>query len=62
MKLFKVIYSKKYRAMGARYHGRHCIILTIAKGRPRNCLVQLRGKELAVIPWGNLKFVKEVQK
>lgn len=53
-RLYKIIYSKKYRLFGALYHGRHCVIVTMAKGRPRNCLVRLKGKEYAVIPYGNL--------
>lgn len=58
-KLFKVIYSRKYRDMyECRYHLRHCVILGIASGRPKNCLVKFRGGEKAVIPWGNLKFQK----
>lgn len=56
MKLYKILYSKKYRDMGARYHGRHCIVLAVGK-RPKNCLVKLRGGELVVVPSGNLKSV-----
>ena len=60
MKLFKIAYSKRYRDMGVKYHGRHCIILNRAVGKPNNCLVQLRGGKKAVIPSGNLFFVDEL--
>ena len=60
MKLYKIIYSKKYRAMGCDLHGRHCVIVAIAKGRPKNCLVRLRGKKLVVVPYGNLKYIKNL--
>lgn len=54
--LFKIIYSRKYRAMGARYHGRHCVVVQSAL-RGRNTLVRLRGGELAIVPRGNLILV-----
>ena len=57
MKLWKIIYSKKYRNEGCKYHGRHCVVIQRASGRPFNVLVQLRGKELVVVPWGNLRKV-----
>lgn len=58
MKIYRIVYSAKYRQEGARYHGRHCIVRQFPKKgtRPFNCLVQLKGGELAVIPYGNLKF------
>lgn len=58
MKMYRIIYSAKYRKMGCKYHLRHCVILLVAPGRPKNCLVKLHGGELAVVPYGNLKFVK----
>ena len=58
MKLFQLIYSKKYRDEGlSRWHLRHCVIEKIAEGKPRNCLVRLKGGTKLVVPWGNLKHV-----
>jgi len=60
-KLLKVVYSKKYRqTFECRYHGRHCIALRGATGRPKNVVVRLRGGELAVIPCGNLKSTGKI--
>ena len=60
-KLLKIVYSKKYRSsFKCRYHGRHCIALKGASGRPKNVVVRLRGNELAVIPAGNLKATGKV--
>ena len=56
MKLYKIVYSYKYRTMGCRYHLRHCVIIKVVSGRPKNVLVKLNGGELAVVPWGNIKF------
>jgi hypothetical protein len=46
--------------MGAKYFLRHCIILKIAIGKPKNVLVKLHGGELAVIPYGNLKYERRI--
>jgi hypothetical protein len=54
--LFKIVYSAKYRALGVRYHLRHCIVIQSAR-RGRNCLVKLHGGELAIVPRGNLVLV-----
>lgn len=55
MKLFKIIYSKKYRQVyGCPYFLRHCVVVTRAASRPFNVLVKLQGGELVVVPFGNL--------
>ena len=60
-KLMKVVYSQKYRqAYECRYHLRHCVILKVASGRPKNVAVKFRGNEIAIIPWGNLKATGRV--
>lgn len=46
-------YGKRYPNMP--YQKRHCKVLVIARGRPRNVLVRLRGGVLMVVPFGNLK-------
>lgn len=55
--LYKIVYSKKYRKLGVKYHLRHCVVLKRTSGRPRNVLVQLRGNELAIVSSGNLVLV-----
>ncbi len=62
MKLYKIIYGKKYINLVVDRHLRHCVILKVASGRPRNCLVKLRGNELVVVPYGNLRFVGYLKK
>jgi hypothetical protein len=58
-KLFKIVYSKKYRnSYHCQYFLRHCIIVTKATSRPFNVLVKLRGGELVIVPNGNLVDTK----
>jgi hypothetical protein len=46
--------SKKYPGTARLYQNRHCVVLVVAKGRPLNVLVKLRGGEKIVVPVGNL--------
>jgi len=60
VKLYKIIYSKKYRAVyGCSYFLRHCIIVAKATSKPFNILVKLKGGELVVVPYGNLVDTKK---
>ena len=55
VKLFKIIYSKKYRQVyGCPYFLRHCIVIREASSRPLNVLVKLKGGKLVIVPKGNL--------
>ena len=60
MELHRIWYSKKYQAMGVKYHGRHCVVEGYAKkgAKPFNCLVRLKGNERAIVSYGNLNKVK----
>ena len=59
-KLFKIVYSKKYREVyGCPYFLRHCIIVAKATSKPFNMLVKLKGGELVVVPYGNLVDTKK---
>lgn len=51
-KIVQIVYGKKYPGMPLQR--RHARVLLIAKSRPMNCLVMLRGGETVVVPIGNL--------
>lgn len=59
-KLYKIIYSKKYRQIyHCQYFLRHCIVVAKATSKPFNILVKLKGGELVVVPFGNLIDTKK---
>jgi hypothetical protein len=49
-------YGKKYPNMP--YQDRHCKVLTVARGKPKNGLVKLRGGTLVVVPVMNFMWNK----
>jgi hypothetical protein len=50
--IYKIHYGKRYPGMP--YQDRHCRLVQVAKGRPKNVLVRLKEGVLVVVPIGNL--------